>query len=192
MPRIGTLTLVAAVLTVSACAHHTWAAPGDKKTWEFSDGDWPQVEQPRPETQDVDFIENAELDEVEALLARRRHGPARARVLRWLKRNLDAPDRDRGLFLLAEAYYRHGDRIRAFYHLDELMEYYPESRLYVPALEKQYAIADAYLRGYKRRLLGLPMLDASDEAIEMLYRIREKSPGSPIAERALLRTADHY
>ena len=26
----------------------------------------------------------------------------------------------------------------------------------------------------------------------MLYRIQERSPGSPLAERALLRTADYY
>ena len=32
----------------------------------------------------------------------------------------------------------------------------------------------------------------TDEAVEMLYRIQERSPGSQTAERALLRTADYY
>ena len=36
------------------------------------------------------------------------------------------------------------------------------------------------------------MLTAYDEAIEMLYRIQNRSPGSPLSERAMLRTADYY
>jgi outer membrane assembly lipoprotein YfiO len=36
------------------------------------------------------------------------------------------------------------------------------------------------------------MLGAQDEAIEMLFRIQERSPGSPLAEKALKRTADYY
>ena len=113
-------------------------------------------------------------------------------MLGGLRKHRDAPDRDRALFLLAEAYYPYGDRTRAFYHLDELMDTYGESRLFYPALEKQYQIADAYLRGYKNRLFGMPILGAEEDGVEMLFRIQERSPGSPLAERALLRTADYY
>jgi outer membrane assembly lipoprotein YfiO len=35
-------------------------------------------------------------------------------------------------------------------------------------------------------------LSQTDEAIDMPYRIQEKSPGSALAERAMLRTADYY
>jgi outer membrane protein assembly factor BamD len=110
----------------------------------------------------------------------------------WLKANPRAPDRDRGLYLLAELYYHQGDRIRTFYHLDELMDDFPESRYFFPALELQYRIAEAYLDGLKDTFWGLPVISMEDEAIEMMYRIQERSPGSPLAERALRRTADHY
>jgi outer membrane assembly lipoprotein YfiO len=73
-----------------------------------------------------------------------------------------------------------------------LMDFYPESRLFFPALEKQFGIADSLLNGYKRRFLGMPVLTGEDEAVEMLFRIQERAPGSPIAERSLLRTADYY
>jgi outer membrane assembly lipoprotein YfiO len=132
------------------------------------------------------------LDRADRLLAARRHGAAHSLVLNWLKRNRSASDRDRGLFLLAESYYQYGDRLKAFYQLDELLDLHPDSKLFYPALEKQYEIADRYLRGYKRRLFGLPLLGAEDEAIDMLFRIQERVPGSPMAERALLRTADYY
>jgi outer membrane assembly lipoprotein YfiO len=36
------------------------------------------------------------------------------------------------------------------------------------------------------------MFHAYDEAIEMLYRIQARSPGSQLAEKALLRTANYY
>jgi outer membrane assembly lipoprotein YfiO len=113
-------------------------------------------------------------------------------VLKWLKDNPSAPDRDRGIYLLAEAYFEVGDRVWCFYEADELLEKHPESRLFFPALELQYRVADAFLNGYKKKLLGLPIVGMEDEAIEMLYRIQERSPGSPIAERAMLRTADYY
>jgi outer membrane assembly lipoprotein YfiO len=36
------------------------------------------------------------------------------------------------------------------------------------------------------------MFHAYDEAVDMLFRVRQRSPGSPLAEKALLRTADFY
>ena len=135
---------------------------------------------------------NAKLDEIEQLIAAGKARAAKPRIIQWIKANQAAPDRDRGLFLLSEMYNRTGDKIRAYYHLDELMDYYPESRLFYPALEKQFAIADRFLAGYKRRFLGIPFLTADDEGVEILFRIQERAPGSPIAERSLLRTADHY
>ena len=160
------------------------------RTWTYTGpGTWTEAEQPTPTTQQ---IENPTLDRAERLLAARNHRPARKIILNWLRKNRRAPDRDRGVYLLAEAYYQYGDRIRAFYHLDELLDLHPDSRLFYSALEKQYEIADRFLRGYKRRLLGIPMVGAEEEAIDMLFRIQERAPGSPLAERALLRTADYY
>jgi outer membrane protein assembly factor BamD (BamD/ComL family) len=38
----------------------------------------------------------------------------------------------------------------------------------------------------------MPILTAQEEGIEMMYRVQQRSPGSPLAEKALLRTADYY
>jgi outer membrane assembly lipoprotein YfiO len=176
---------------LSAClfaAAPTHAA--QPRTWEQNaQGEWSAV----PTTAPADlYIDNPTLDRIEQQLAGGRAQPALDDAIGWIKSNPDAPDRDRGLFLLAEAYRLRGDRIRAFYHLDELMDYYPESRLFYPALEKQFSIADDYLNGYKRRVFGFLPVGAEEEGVEMLYRIQERSPGAPIAERSLLRTADYY
>ena len=187
MPRTGPFILAICVLCLPASGG-TALAP---KTWERGDdGQWRQVEEQPAAARDV--VENPTLDEIEQLLAAGRHRAARKPIVRWVQANRDAPDRDRGLFLLAEMYDQRGDKLRAFYHLDELMDLYPSSRLFYPSLERQYAIADRFLRGYKHRFLGMAVLSAKDEGVEILFRIQERAPGSPIAERALLRTADHY
>ena len=203
----GRATFLIAPLIVCALAGGAGAQPQDvdleipaapttapttapTRTWTYSGpGNWTQVDDAAPATQRAD---NPTLDRADRLLAARRHQPARKVLLDWLRKNPKAPDRDRGVFLLAEAYFQYGDRIRAFYHLDELLDLHPESNLFYPAMEKQYDIADRFLRGYKRRLFGLHILGAAEEGIDMLFRIQERAPGSPLAERSLLRTADYY
>jgi outer membrane assembly lipoprotein YfiO len=173
------------ILGASACAQ--------PKTWEYSgNGTWRQAAPTTQPSTTQRIIENPMLDRAERLLDAQRAGQAHDMVLKWLKENPNAADRDRGIYLLAEAYFQNGDRIWSFYEADELLEKHPESRLFFPALELQYRVADDFLRGYKKKFLGLPLVGMEDEAIEILYRIQERSPGSPIAERAMLRTADYY
>jgi len=166
---------------------------GQSQTWEYRHGQWIQTQtrQPtvRPSTQPV---ANPLLDRAQQLLDARNGEKAHDLVLDWLKSHPNAPDRDRGLLMLAECYFLDGDRIWSFYQCDELLDKYPDSRLFFPALELQYRVADDFLNGYKKKFLGLPIMSMEDEAIEMLFRIQERSPGSPIAEQALLRTADYY
>jgi outer membrane assembly lipoprotein YfiO len=82
--------------------------------------------------------------------------------------------------------------VKAFYYCDQLLDEHPDSSIYQNALQLQYEIADRYLLGAKDRLLGLRILNRQDAAIEMLFRIQQRAPGSPVSEKALLRTADYY
>jgi len=174
------------LLLLSASAH---AQP---KTWEYrGGGNWKQANiittQPAAAP-----LPNPTLDNAQRQLDAHRPVQAHDIVLPWIKANPHAPDRDRGIFILAQAYFDNGDRIWSFYECDHLLDDYPESRLFFMALELQYKIADDFLGSFRKKFLGLPILKMDDEAIEMLFRIQERSPGSPIAERSLLRTADYY
>jgi len=176
--------------TLLMLAWNAVPATADTKSWELGGrGRWNEVPQPTSQP-----VTNVTLDKAEQLLGGGRSEAALDLLIAWIKapENRLAPDRDRGLFLLGNAYYQDDQRLTAFYQFDELLDYYPESRFFYPGLEKQYQIADEYLKGHKRKILGLPLIGAEDEAIEMLFRIQERSPGSPLAERALLRTADYY
>ena len=182
-----------AMLIVLGLGLSALAAP---RSWELKGGRWIQVGTDDATTQlaTTQASPDLTLDQAEDLVARRELDTARNLLLEWFKGHpaKETPNRDRAVYLLAQVYYDIGDRVRSFYHCDELMQTYPESALFYKALELQYRIADAYLRGFKNRFLGLPILGMEDEAIEMLFRIQQRSPGSPIAERALLRTADYY
>ena len=59
-------------------------------------------------------------------------------------------------------------------------------------MQKQFDIAHAFLTGYRRVFLWFRFLDASDQGIEMMFRIQQRAPGSPLSEKALLETADYY
>lgn len=166
------------------------AVAAEPKSWEFGGrGKWAEVQSPASQP-----VSNLTLDKAEQHLSAGDASAAEKLVVAWVKTpgNQAAPDRDRALFLLADAYYRGDERVKAFYQLDELLDTYPESRFFAPALERQYAIADEYLNGYKDKLLGMRVVGQDDKAIDMLFRVRERAPGSPLAERALLRTADYY
>ncbi len=178
-----------AALVFGSVAPGAWAQP---QTAELRGNRW--IEVPAPSSSPAtDAATDRELAQVEQLVAQRRHGQARARLVRWFKRHgPTAPARDRALYLMAQAQFQKGDRIKSFYYLDQLLDEYPDSALFFPALEMQFRIADAYLDGHKNRFLGMPIVEAYDEAVDMLYRIQSRAPGSQIAERALLRTADHY
>jgi outer membrane assembly lipoprotein YfiO len=180
----GFVAAAGMLLLVSARSAHA-----DPKTWEFAGGgQWPQVATPStaPATPDPT------LDRVEQLVKENQNKSAAKLGIDWFLAHKGSGQADRALFLIAQAWYQYGDRVKSFYYLDELMDEHPDSRLYGAALDKQYQIANDYLAGYKRRFLGFPAFHAYDEAIEMLYRIQQRSPGSQLAEKALLRTANYY
>ena len=163
-------------------------------TSELRAGKWIEVAAPATQVSTTQPTEtmDPELNRIEELIREGNSKQANKAAIQWLKFNKGSQYYDRALFLEAEALFLYGDRIKSFYYLDELLDEYAESPLYFQALDRQYDIADAYLNGYQRRFLGIPMLSAEEEAIEMLFRIQQRAPKSPVAEKSLLRTADYY
>jgi outer membrane protein assembly factor BamD len=189
--RGGCCLLICALLGILAV---TAANAQTTRTWELRNGDWAEVLAQATSQPTTAPAEEPVLDRAEQLLAQGNFRPARKMLVVWIKAHKERGTalRDRCLFLLGDAFFQSDDRIKAYYYYDELMDEYPESPLFQRALQKQYEIADAYLNGYKRIFLFMRILDSSDEAVEMMYRVRQRAPGSPLAERALLRTADYY
>jgi outer membrane assembly lipoprotein YfiO len=170
--------------------------PG-RTTWTLdASGEWIAAPVARDPVAEADIrarlSQNPELLEIEQLVERRAFGGAERRAVRWLRNNPASPVRDIALLLNARALNGQNNGVKAFYYCDELMDVHPESPLYVDALRLQFDIADSYLKGRKERFLGLTILPRRDSGIDMLFRIQQRAPASPLAEQALLRTADFY
>ena len=184
----GILGCASLAATAQTAANAPQTQPQQPQTIELRDGRyWEPVSNPTTAP-----VADETLDRAGRLVETNNNSAAKKLLINWLKREGNSPLRDRALYLLGLANYQYGDRIESFYNFDELMDKYTDSKYFYPALEKQYEIADAFLGGYKRRFLGIPLLSAEDEAIEMLFRIQQRSPGSPLAEKSLKRTADYY
>jgi hypothetical protein len=176
------------LLALFILASGAFAQQQQPPIWELRDGGrWQRVNKPTTAP-----VADETLDRVEDMLRAKQSDSARRIMISWLRVNKTSPIRDRGVYLLGQANFQVGNRIMAFYNFDELMDLYPDSQYFYPALQRQYDIADAFLKGYKRKFLGMPILGAETEGTEMLYRIQQRAPGSPLAEKSLLRAADYY
>jgi outer membrane protein assembly factor BamD (BamD/ComL family) len=114
------------------------------------------------------------------------------RVENYLLKYPQSPGCEEAMNLAGQALIKRGDYWDAYDWFIRQTSTYPNGALYQRALDRQYMIAEAFLTGRKRRLWGIFRVSAKDDAIEMLQRIAAAAPGTDIAERALLRVADHY
>lgn len=120
--------------------------------------------------------------------------PRRAENLttRWIEQHTRHP-------LLPEAYLIRGDAkmaqrnfYKALFDYEYVARVYPGSEAFVTALEREYEIAEMFAYGMKRKLWGMRIVNASEEAQEILIRIQERIPGSRLAEKAGMELADFY
>jgi len=98
----------------------------------------------------------------------------------------------RALFMRGECLYQDGSYYEAFKAFDEMLTRYPGGRNYRLALQREFEIAQMFLRGRRRRVLGVPVLPGSKTALKILQRIREQAPRGSLADTCLAAQADHY
>jgi len=138
-------------------------------------------------------IAATQLSQAKQALARGDAGRARNLVDGWLERYPTHPLRAEALLVQGDALLALGDEYKAAFSYEELIRRYPMSEFFVSALEREFQIAVAYANGLKRKFFGtFRIIDAGDEAQEILIRIQERLPGSALAERAGMELADYY
>jgi outer membrane protein assembly factor BamD (BamD/ComL family) len=174
--------LVIAVVVASVAPAVTAAPPG----WELRNGTWVPIVEPgsgTPEAQVAQMIKDL------------RDGLTKKVIedcKEWIKRNPTHPLMPQVLLVQGDAEVLRGNKYAALYPYEDLLNNYPESDLFIPTLEREYHIADAFLNGYKRKFLALRILPVTDDAIELLDRIQDRQRGSAVAEMAGIRIADYF
>lgn len=92
------------------------------------------------------------------------------------------PDLD--VFMEAEVLFSEGKFTKAVRAYDRLLTDYPSSRLYEAALEREFAIATAFLGGEKKQVLKFFKIRGYSEGEKVMGRIGDRAGDAPIGVRA--------
>lgn len=177
---------LALIIAAAATGAPAWPAAA-QRTYELGDDDrW------------VD-TESAAADPAEArLLAAMRSlaedDPDRAEFLasEWIEQNKDHPRLADAYVLRGDALAAHGDFYLALFDYEVVARQFPGSEAFVVALGRELDIATRFANGLRRRLWGLRIVSADEEAEELLIRVQERLPGSRLAEQAGITLGDFY
>jgi len=110
----------------------------------------------------------------------------------WLERYEHHPLRPDAFLIRGDALIAQRSYYQAAFEYEAIARLYPSSEAFVTALERELDIAKLYAHGTKRKIWGLRIFSAADEAEELLIRIQERIPGSQLAEEAGIELADFY
>jgi tetratricopeptide (TPR) repeat protein len=164
-----------------------WTGPAEaQQRYELDEGDWVKQAEPEPGSPE------AKLNAIRRLIAQGKGKKAKHAADDWIERN-------DGHALLAEAYLTRGDAnvarkhfFKSLYDYEYVIREFSGSEQFHTAMEREFELAKLFLAGTKRRLWGMRILPATEEAEEILVRIQERGPGSELGEKASLMLSDYY
>jgi len=153
---------------------------------ELTDGQWVQRETHEPDSPE------GELDAIRKLIAQGEGKRAKHVADGWIDRHAGHP-------LLPEAYLIRGDAnvtrkhfFKSLFDYERVIREFPASQQFHTAMQREFELAKLFVAGTNRRLWGMRILPANDEAEEILVRIQERSPGSDLGEMASMALANYY
>ena len=180
-------TAVTAAGLLNAAVMLTFVVPATaQETFELTPQGFEQVQAPDPATPE------GRLHAVRQALADDRPKDAWKLADEWIKQHPNHPSLDEAHLLRGDALTAQSHYYKALFDYEYVLRAYPGSPHFDTALERELKIAEAFGRGVKRRLWGMRIIPAEEEAEEIFIRIQERSPGSRIAERAGIELADYY
>ncbi len=168
-----------------------FAAPiafAQSQTYTLDEGGWVEGAPPEPGS------DQARIDDATRLLAEGRPGEARSALTKFIKEyeNTRNPFLPQAYRLRGDAKVAEGDEFKALYDYEAVIRSFPGSEEVAIAVEREFAIAQRYDKGLRKKFFGLRIEPAGDIAVEIYIRTQERLPGSAIAEQAAIALADHY
>ena len=126
-------------------------------------------------------------------LVRNEYQRARAMATAFIEKYPLNPLCAQMLLIRGDALLAMGDEYKSLFDYEEIAKKHPGSDVFVTALEREYQIAIRYAHGLRKKFLGtIRILNAGDDAQELLILIQERLPGSRLAEQAGMQLADYY
>ena len=173
---------IASAVGLIAC----WSGPLQAKQWILE----PQGEQ--EVKADNASPDRQELDKAHQLLVQGKASKAHKLLGEWIKKFADSPLRSEAMYYRGQSLEELGKTYKAFDKYEELIKESGNTEFFHKALEAEFGIAQQYLNGKKRPVLGIFKIAADDVGIKILERITERWPGSSLAQRSLMLLGDYY
>lgn len=148
---------------------------------------WIREHPPEPGTPDGD------LSLIRAELAGGEYKSAAKHLDKWVEKyGPETPRLPEANFLRGQAAFLNDRPMRAHQYYQDVLNNWPGSQWAEKSLRGELIIAEAFLGGKKRRVMGIFRAKAHDEGIEILDEIIINYPNHPLAEQASRVKADYY
>lgn len=157
------------------------------QTWRLEEGqDWKKVsDQPKDQY----------LVAVSALKLLADQGKSDAVIVAAERLKRDFPEiatPDLDAFIEAGKYYAAGNFTKAVRAYDAFLAEYPQSPLYYAALDREFAIAKAYLSGHKKTIFKFIKIRGYAEGAKVMDRVIDQAGDSPLGLKAARTIAQSY
>jgi len=159
-------------------------AEGTEHVWK--NGKWVPAAKPAEGTPE------GELALVRMYLDKERPKRALKAIRKFRARYPNDSRREEIMMLAGQAQMDRGRYVEAYERFNQQMDQYRNGAYYDRAVQRQYEIADAFLKGRKRRTMWMFRVSAIDKGIDILNGIADRVPGTVVAEKALLRVGDYH
>lgn len=160
--------------------------PGQQEFELLDDETWVVAESIDPDSP------RGQLEAARRALAEGDTSKAKRLASRWIKEHERSPWLPEAYLIRGDALKAQGNYYKALFDYEFAARSFPASEVFVIVLQRELDIARLYAHGTKRKFAGIRMMDASDEAEELLILIQERMPGSRLAEEAGIELADFY
>jgi len=161
-------------------------SPAAAEDMEFRDGKWVPVARP------AEGSEDGHLALVRKFVEDKQGRQAVASAEKFLKTYGDSSHREEAMLLAGRGELLREHYYQAFEWFEKQLAEFPSGRYYEWALTREFEVAEAFLAGKKRIVAKMFYMPAEDDGLEILLRIAEHAPGTPLALKAMLRIADHH
>ncbi|MEZ6193337.1 MAG: outer membrane protein assembly factor BamD [Phycisphaerales bacterium] len=177
--RPGMLTLLTCLLIASTPLHA-------QQRYDLEDGQWVAKAAADPNSPE------GQLDAIRKLVAQDEGKKAKHAADDWIEKYENNSLMPEALLTRGDANVARKHFFKSLYDYERVIREYPGSEQFQTAMQREFEVAKLFMAGVKRRLWGMRILPATDEAEELLVRIQERGPGSELGELASITLADYY
>lgn len=132
------------------------------------------------------------LDAIRKLVAQGEGKKAKHAADNWIEQHENHALMPEALLVRGDANVARKHFFKSLYDYERVIREHPGSEQFQTAMQREFEVAKLFMSGVKRRLWGMRILPASDEAEELLVRVQERGPGSELGEMASITLADYY